>query len=226
MFLLVTLVFVFLLLVHLNLNISTPERLTLPPRFFLINASFFFAVPNKLNPEGGKMPTIAWTIKAGLAITFFLTINTFSFISKQYAFNRERKYYEEVHDNSLADFHPQSTQLYVVWDSAFPYELIHAFDSFEMLRNFNTTSLAYYRRSPFAHHFLEQFHAPHLFRDLVDRPDIFLLCTPSELKLYFTYMQEHYQMEVHPGEVFKSPFAFSIYRIHTIKSQAGSHSHG
>ena len=224
-FLLANLVFILLLLLYLNLTRSTPERLSLPPFFFLINAAVFFAVPKKLNPQGGNVPDNGWTIKAGLVLTFLLTFQTSYFLSKQYTTNHEWKYYEEVLDNSLANFHPQSNQLYAVWDSAFPYELLHALDSFEILRNFNTISLAYYQRTPFAQHYLAQFHVQHLFRDLVDRPDLFLVCSSYELQMYSTYMREHYQMEVQPELVFKSPFSFSIYRMHSMQAPPASISH-
>jgi hypothetical protein len=104
--------------------------------------------------------------------------------------------------------------------------MIPAFDDYEIFRNFHTISLAVYQRSPFAYHFMDQFHLHNLFRDMVDRKDVFLICWPFELQWYLTYMREKFQMEIQPEEIFKSPLNFSVYRMHSPPAPTPSKNRG
>ncbi len=223
--LLLNTLWVFLIFLYLIYNLRTPERLTLPALLFLLNGAILFAVPKKQSPDG-KPSSSQPAVLIGMGLCALLTLQTFSFVTHEWELNHTRNYYREVLKNSLAAIHPQPNQLYAVWDSSIQYEMIPAFDDYESFRNFHTISLAVYQRSPFAYHFMDQFHLHNLFRDMVDRNDVFLICWPFELQWYLTYMREKFQLEIQPEEIFKSPFNFSVYRMHSAPDLSHSKARG
>jgi hypothetical protein len=211
---------IFLIWLFLMFYLRMPERVFLPPLLFLKDMVIFYAVP-KNKGQGETRTTSTWTFKGGVVSLVLLSFFTFFFLQKEFAKNKNWSYNESVLNASTAGFHPQDNQLYVIWDSAFPFELMGAFDDFELFRHFHVVMLAGHQRSPQAHSMMTHFGVKNLFRDLVDNPDLFLICSRYEMDLYKAHMREKHQMETDFEAVFTSPF-FAAYRIHSVKTAVSS----
>ena len=55
---------------------------------------------------------------------------------------------------------------------------------------------------------------------MVDSSDVFLICTPYQFTLYYTYMLEKYRLKTYGLAVFKSKL-FNVYAIHRVRKNPG-----
>ncbi len=207
---------VFLVLLFLMLYLKIPERIALPSILFLMYGAVFFAVSKTKNIPGQKRE-FSWSWTAGVVLLILLSLYSINFIQKEYAKNRQWTKYEQNFKYAMDSFHPQDDQLYTLWDSAFPYEIIGTFDNYDMFQHFNIITLAWFQRSPTTQAMMNRFGVKDLFHDLVDNPHLLLVCTPYEMEMYKTHMREKYNMEVGFEKTFESPF-FSAYKILSVKS--------
>src|SRR6185369_7700973 len=99
-------------------------------------------------------------------------------------------------------------------DSAFPYEAFNACDNFDFVRKVRLFTLAVYQRCPNADKMLDRFKIKNLLVDMVDRPDIFLICTRNEGAFYRQYMWERKRGNIYPELCLGTP-NFNVYRIHS-----------
>jgi hypothetical protein len=211
-FILANTVWVLLTILYMLYFAKAPDWLFLPAFFFLVNLSIFFAVPPKSKSSPKDKPISKITPKTGYISLFLLALLLTPTIWNHYRTNHSLKINQDLLKQTLARLNPQDNQLFVVWDSVFPYELISSLDNFEVFRHFRIFALAPFERSPIAKKMLTGFEIKELFRDMVDRPDVFIICSAHEGAMYQQYMRERYGMEVYAERTFESPF-FSAYRI-------------
>jgi hypothetical protein len=74
--------------------------------------------------------------------------------------------------------------------------------------------LAVYQRAPNAKKMMDHFGLRDLFLDMIDRPDIFLICTSLEGAMYHRYMMEKHGRKIYPERCFSGAY-FRVYRIHS-----------
>ncbi len=196
------------------------DRVTLPLLFMLVNAAIYFSNPALgENPgSGGRFRKLL--LKAAaifLAVLFLLGMNLYYY---SYLGNRDLRIREKALETCLAEWKPREDHLYVVWDSSFPYEDLNVFDNFDAFRKLHIFPLAVYQRSPNAQKMLDRFGIKNLLRDLVDNPNVSLICWPQEGALYHQYMLEKYRMEITAEKTYDCPF-FKVYRIHSKPSPKG-----
>jgi hypothetical protein len=104
----------------------------------------------------------------------------------------------------------------VIWDSAFPYELIGAFDNFEFFRKMNLVTLAWFQRTPTTKAMLERFGVKNLFVDLVDNPKLHLICTEWEANAYKVFMIQKFNRQIELVPDYSSTF-FTDYLVRSGK---------
>jgi len=107
---------------------------------------------------------------------------------------------------------PTRDQLYVLWGSRFPYELISPVHPPPALRDLRFFPLGGHQRTPLVEGILREFGVRNLFRDMVDDPRIYLVCDSVLGALYSSYVWEHYGIETTGKKVFDSDF-FTVYQI-------------
>jgi hypothetical protein len=193
-----------------------PERVFLPALFFLVILCVFYAVPKWKNPfPGNKKSSLLTRVSAALGI--LLLLFTAYFFKKEYARGNRWNQAEALMKTSMEGFQPKEKQLYVLWESALPIELNPAFDDFEMYRHFNIVALTWFQRSPITRAMMDHFGVKNLFKDMIDNPNILMICMGQEMELYKTNMREKYGMETDFELVYQCPL-FQVYRIHRAQS--------
>ncbi len=188
-----------------------PDRVYQPALFFMAVQGVFYAVPkwHALEGESGRgflNPLATWVLGAVLVCA------TVSCGYADFTFNRFWSYNEDLLRQTLPTFQPKDDELYVVWDSAFPYKLFNAFGDFSFFEHFHILPLTWFQRTPHARVMMERFGVKNLFRDLVDNPKLFLICWPYDVKFYTTYMMEKYGMKTEVEPILTNPF-FQVSRV-------------
>jgi len=192
--------------------LRVPDRVAWPLIALPLGAALLGArppsFPRPKGPRGDLLPLAGILL---LVLCFFLGGR--SFLEYQGS-NQVRRTLEERLKADVQRLGPKKDQLYVVWDSSFPFEGYSAWDDLESFRDFHIFTLAVYQRAPNAAKMLEKFGLRDLFRDLVDRPDVFLICTPLEGAMYRKYMMEKHRMQVYAERYYEGNY-FKAYRIHS-----------
>ena len=194
-------IWVLLCLLGLAVFLKNPIRLHQPALAFLASLVLFTAVsgPEKEKPTGTRRKAAF----AGLALlTLLVPVHLWRMTAVDAHFRRKEKELKAM----VGRLHPTDDQLYVVWNSGFPYEVLGAFDDFELFRNFHVLSLGVFQRAPFTQELLGHFGVRELFRDMVDNPKLFMIGSPEEEGLYGAYARERLRKEVHLEKTFESPF--------------------
>ncbi|HEY5040356.1 MAG TPA: hypothetical protein VIJ93_14935 [bacterium] len=139
--------------------------------------------------------------------------------SINYFNNKKKEHFETLLKETIYDLHPSPNQLYVVWHNTIPYEEISVFDDSREFKNFNIFQLQGFQRSPVNQEILDHFGIKNLFSEMVDNPNLFMICTPEEGDLYQKFMLEKYKLVVLPKNVFHCPF-FNVFKIFSLKNPA------
>lgn len=220
---LTNILWIFMIFLYFYFCMIIAERVFLPIFSYLLYLALFFVVPKKISFPG-KEGHVTWFSKVGILLMVVFTFFTGIFLITAHAQNQRTTYYSNMMRDALAGFHPQDNQLFVIWDSAFPFELIRAFDSFSFCDQLHLVELAVFQQSPHTFAMLDHFGVKDLAKDLVDNPNLFLICVPYEMNLFKIHMRERYGMEVDFVPSFTSPF-FSAYQVKSVaSSSADNHS--
>lgn len=194
------------------------ERIVLPAFAFLAGLALYSAVaPGKAVPGRKKG---GWTFreKTGLALLGLLVVLAVPHLARYFAVDSHFKERERLLSEVVSALHPQDDQLYVVWNSRFPYEKISAFDSFEEFRTFHILSLASFQRMPLAQAMLDRFGVKNPLREMVENPRLLMVSSDEEGELSRQYLKEKFGLETRREEVFFSPF-FNVDRIRSMRPQ-------
>lgn len=211
-----TTLWTFLVLAFLMAYEKLPERVFVPALFFLTVLAVFHAVPKWKDPHQSPARN-ASNFKIVVALAIFLSLFSAYFFQKEYARNLNWNQCEGLFKTYMDGLGPKDNQLYAVWYYSFPFELNAAFDDFETYRHFNMVPLAWFQRSPTTHAMLERFGVKDLFRDMVDNPNLFMICSKDEGESYKTHMKEKYDLDTRLEVVYTCPF-FTAYRVLSIKN--------
>jgi hypothetical protein len=196
-----------------------PERVVHPGLAYLVSLGIFLAEPPQELFRSSGRTIRQWKTAIGI---LFLAIALLSCLPRLGIFhkaNQDQVLKETELKSQLARLNPNDDQLFVVWDSSFPYELFDALDDFETFRHFHIFTLAVYQRCPNAQRLLEHFRLKNLFMDMVDRPDVFLICSEDEVKRYWIYMMENHHLRTRLPLVFSCNL-FNVYRVVSADSKA------
>jgi hypothetical protein len=189
-----------------------PARVYLPCLFFLVNLLLFRAVSTCGKGEIMKSPTPSDCRRNGVILGLILLVN----VSFCLGFMRTDHRWGKLKDGfetSLKEFHPDPNKLYVVWEMLLPYNLIRPFDDYEVFRGWNIVSLTWLQRFPVTARMLERFGVKKLFRDMVDNPNIYLICNKAQGNLYQNYMLEKYGMKTELKAVYVSDYIW-MFEVH------------
>jgi hypothetical protein len=189
-----------------------PARVYLPCLFFLINLLLFRAVAACGMGEAAKSPTPTDHRRVGVMMGLILLVNIafcLGFMKTDHRWGRIKDGFE----TSMKGFHPDKNKLYVVWEMLLPYNMIRPFDDYEVFRGWNIVSLTWLQRFPVTARMLERFGVKNLFHDMVDNPNICLICNKAQGELYQDYMLEKYGMKTELKAVYVSDYLW-MFEIH------------
>jgi hypothetical protein len=214
-FVFLNLIWVLAILISLAYFAKIQGRVVFPPLSFLVGLSIYFAIPTAATGSEEKERLPFWAQKLSPIFLIILLILILPTLLRFYTVNNQAiKDYKNV-KQSIMSMNPDRNKLFVLWDAIFPYESIIAFDDYEIYRNWHIFALAPYQRSPIAQEMLDYHGVKNLFRDMVDNPNIFLICSGEEKEMYHQYMKEKYSLETRAEIAFKNP-CFFVYRITSI----------
>ena len=114
-------------------------------------------------------------------------------------------------------FTPPPGGLCVIWDSAFPYERLNAFGDFRFFKKMDLATLAWYQRTPTTKAMLVKHGVPNLFLDMVDNPQVTMICTPWEANVYGVYLREKYGLQARLVPTYQSTY-FTAYQARSMKA--------
>jgi len=195
-----------------------PQRLYLPCLTFV--AALVIYEARSPRGHGGAVSSFRTGHGALWGVWLALCVGASILFGLNLRANHAQRVREATYRACVAELSPRKDQLYVVWDSSIPYEGVRAFDDFEIYRDFNIYPLAVFQRAPQCLAMLESFGIrENLFREMVGRKDILLICWPHEGYFYGTYMMEKFGMKIRAIPV-KRTGCFNAYRIEAENSPA------
>lgn len=99
---------------------------------------------------------------------------------------------------ALVRLSPHTSQTFVVWGGAFPYEAIRPLERHDYLQNFRIISLGAMNQSPIQQRMLNTQRIHDLPRALFERDDVFLSLFPERVEdgVLVKYLAEHYGVTV------------------------------
>jgi hypothetical protein len=192
-----------------------PERVYLPMLCFLMNLALFHAQPSDTQVRPAQI--LGCLTRTNLLLVMSAILILAGPFRQYHSYDQLLQAKEQFLNKCLETLQPKKDELYVIWDSSFPYESTNAFDSFEKFRNFNIFPLAVFQNSPQCQTTLARFQVHEVFKDLVDNPKIFLVCHNPETLYYGQYMLEKYRIPTYPEKTFSNGLfpLFNIYRVHS-----------
>jgi len=201
------------LLTYLIYYYRAPDHVFVPLFALLLNTAIFFSVVDfrDLLPKKRK-----WLLILGVLFLCLITSSSFAVFWQFHQQNLKQTERENGLNAALRLLNPKDDQLYVNWASSIQFEDINALDNMDFFRHFHLFELAVYQRGPDAKKMLDHFGIKDLFLDMVDNPNIFLVCSPEEGTLYQNYMREKHHLAIYPELYFNNPY-FRVYRIHSSK---------
>ncbi len=210
-FFLVNFIWVIALFLYMMYFLKVPERIFLPLLSYLLNLSIYYSNPRSpLLPERHPLLGIFKICRSaflGLAVLL-----SFSDAHRYFLLDQERLHQVQGLQDTIARLNPTDQQLYVAWGNALPYEWIPALDDFEIYRNFHILGLGVFAPSPHSEEMIRRFGLGDVLVDLAGKPNVFLICGPSEGAYYTRYMEEKHHLSIRPLKVFSSPF-FNVFKI-------------
>jgi hypothetical protein len=105
--------------------------------------------------------------------------------------------------------------LFVVWGADVYHEYLEAFDDFNIYNHFKIFIFGAWSLSPYGQEMLDHFHVKDISKDMVDNPNVFLVCTGLEGKMFSQYMSDNYNMKIRPEQYFAG-YDFNVYRVHSV----------
>lgn len=216
--LLISIVWVVAFIYYMLYFWRAPDRLVFQELYYLLCVGVFWAEgPDSQNLSPTKFfPNLVR--KTGLVFLIIFTLNLFPSLMKLYSDNQANIRSESQLKMDVAQMKPQDNQLFIIWDSAFPYELFDAFDSYETFRQFHIFEFAVYQRSPDASPLLKKFGLENPLVDMIGKPNVFFICKPEELKMYGRYLTENHPRKVLASVYFDSRF-FRVFKMAPYKSK-------
>jgi hypothetical protein len=214
----VFLMMLWVLLIHSYLFyfMKSPPWLFEPLLVFIPHLCVSFSLPFHVDKEEKNLNPIV-TSKTSKSLILGLLITSSFFIGGiDYFVNQSKQKSEKDLKYFIHQLNPQPNQLYITWHNTIPYEGINAFDSFDEFKNFNIFALHEFQRTPVGQEMLDHFGIKFLFAEMVDNPNLFMICTPTEGALYSKYMFEKYHWIIVAKNVFDCPY-FHVYRITSLK---------
>jgi hypothetical protein len=147
----------------------------------------------------------------GMSVMFALY-----FCSYYYQVDKVSQKNEIALQKDIRLLNPQDNQLFIIWHNTIPYEFINVFDDNQNFKTFHIFQLQGFQRSPTSIELLDKFHIKDFSKEIIDHPNIFMICTEDEGILYLKHMEEKYNLSVSLQKVFHSP-SFDAYRVLSIK---------
>jgi hypothetical protein len=124
------------------------------------------------------------------------TIGVLSCLAAQYKRGRQNYAKSEVFYHELAKIAQDPHQLYIVWGTGMPFELMRPTDNMQWLSNLRMCIWGWTQQCQFHRDMKASFGASDLTRELMSRSDITLICHPTCLPLMKNYIREHHGREV------------------------------
>ena len=186
---------------------KVPERIILPLVSFVVIGAFQACLARKDDP----VPLVEKMRGQTIAILLACLLIP-SFLYSAHRVGQTKRLKERELKDAVTALQPRRDQLFIVWDSIFPFENIGAFDDLAPYQTFHMLSFAAYQQSPIGDRMLTHFSVKNPLRDAVDRPDIFLICNPYEGAMALTYLREKFNLQVQPRLAFDSS-SFQVYQF-------------
>lgn len=206
-----SLLWVVAILLFLIYYLRCPQRLYLPCLVFVALIGIFEADRTVGEAREAVPLRIGDKLRWG-ALAFLFVLAPVN-LSMEHRWNTKQRVVETSFRNCVKSLGPRRDQLFVVWGSCLLYEGIRAYDDFEMYRDFNIYPLAVFQRAPQCLAMLERFGIrENLFREMVGRKDIFLICRPEDVYMYGTYMMEKFGVKIRAVWTLETT-CFNVYRI-------------
>jgi len=199
------------LLCFCRLYLWMPERVYIPCLFLLNNLALFFAL-SKTDDSAETANQKKLLVKGCLLTLFFLF--TVYLLAMHYFTVRNWTNQEAQLKTVVQNLNPQDNQVFVTWDSAFPFIKIGALDDDAFLRHFHVIALDWFQRSPITQAMMDRYGLKNILKDMVDNPKVFLICIPSQWNLYQIYMREKYNKTINYKIYFQSN-QFTVLSIHS-----------
>ncbi|HVZ81350.1 MAG TPA: hypothetical protein VHE12_11240 [bacterium] len=189
-----------------------PDRM-LYPSYFLAAALPLYFPSRWVQSPSRVVPTLyPWSrpiLTVILVLSALYSIRQFRPFERFCTDHRDKLYAE------LERLAPTNDQLFIIWDSQFPFEDLDPYRGFgPFRRSFHFFPFGNFETSPLALGTLVRFGIHRPLEDMVDRPDVFLICSPQEGEMYQTYMRERHHQEIYIERYFLS-LPFNVYRIHS-----------
>jgi hypothetical protein len=131
-------------------------------------------------------------------------------------YERSQKLHQE-----LAALASQPDKLFVGWATSIPFEVLNPLDSLQSLSHLHMLQFGWTQQCAFHADMKARFGITDLPRDLLDRPDIVLICDQACLRLMVDYIRQHHGIDPPFAQI--APFAnAAMFHVPSAESRVAS----
>jgi hypothetical protein len=195
--------------------IYTPLLLLCLHNCFLLMDSPFQESPFKIT-DGRQAVGLKLIIGILACIQLFNTLNIYS-LKDRMSQNIETQWHADI-----AKLNPHPDKLYIGWHNTIPYEHVNAFDDWSRFKNMKIFQLHGFQNAPTAQGLLAEFGITDLDIQMINNPNVFVLCNPYEGSLYSQHIMEKYAIKIEPHPIFFGRL-FQVYQLLGHKVSDGVH---
>lgn len=214
-FLLAQALWIMLIFSLLLIYMKAIDRVTLPLLAYLINLIVLYAEPPVLLAKGqGSFARYALD-RSRLLLLILGFVCIYPAARLYYRQNQERRAVEANVRECLKELKPMPQQLYVMW--GFQFELFRVFDNYDCFKPIHMFATSFIQRSPIYDRTLKGLASKNIFLDMVDNPNILMICNPQQGAHYHDYIKENFHKEIYARKVYECPY-FKVFTIHSKKA--------
>ena len=162
-----------------------------------------------------------YTAMAFIGGALLILVSTNSTMRSTLAKSKENETKNSQFKSSLLKLAPEQHQLFVVWNTTFPFEAILPIEKHDYLNNFNVLSLGTYNQTPVQKRMLSPFNTNDPFFALASNSDVKLNFSPVFFPQLKTYLSQHYNISIELRS-FYSDSNFTFYSGHSRKIKGAS----
>jgi len=202
-----------LIIVYFSFLGRLPDRVFIPIILFFILSGIIFIKPLRLRPFSN-------TKKIAIKITIFsfcIIIVMLLFISTACK-SRVYKTDQEDFENVVAEL-IEKDKIYIRWGSAQVYDRIIFFHVPHHLKRFKTINLGWRTHSPIYNQSLEKYSIDNLYKDIIERDDIYVITKKDRVENYVLFMFEHFGETIKYEKIDDYYGLYSIYKFYSKSNQ-------
>jgi len=183
-----------LITIYLSYFGRLPDWIFFPIIFFINIVIAFFVCENKINLNTNVCKILNNIIMKITVLMICIALSSFMFVSTSNSSKINEIKQEEL--EGVVEKINDRDKIYISWGATGLTDKTILFYNPYGKANFNKVPLGWSTHSPHYNKILNNYSIENLYKDIVEREDIFIICTGNEIEMFEKFMYEHHNMQV------------------------------